>query len=245
MSSGTVSRRLPLRAPRSKGRGCRHGMGDGCAAGAVRRSRMRWNVGTHLRRAPIPRWHGRLQHLPHALARSPEMPRRRALAHPLPACHACLAIQLHGVNPPALPVAGKGYTGRVLLRRGETSPPLSWSTLAPPFPPDAWQISIMSGVPWIQTCSWRSRRRPPPGLRKRERHRTATRAEKGRILDEFVTVAKCHPHLGHRELRAARRLHPDRHVGRPTMEWSFEATVSGARQPVSRWAKANRARLRG
>ena len=85
----------------------------------------------------------------------------------------------------------------------------------------------------------------PPGLRKRERHRTATRAEKGRILDEFVTVAKCHPHLGHRELRVARRLHSDRHVGRPTMEWSFEATVSGERQPVSRWAKANRARLRG
>ena len=35
-----------------------------------------------------------------------------------------LAIQLHGVNPSALPVAGKGHTGRVLLRRGRTVPPL-------------------------------------------------------------------------------------------------------------------------
>ena len=38
----------------------------------------------------------------------PEMARRRALAHPVPARQADLAIQLHGVNPPALPVTGKG-----------------------------------------------------------------------------------------------------------------------------------------
>ena len=38
------------------------------------------------------------------------------------------------MNPPALPVAGKGHTGRVLLRRGRTAPPLPWSTFAPSFP---------------------------------------------------------------------------------------------------------------
>ena len=40
------------------------------------------------------------------------------------------------MNPPALPVVGKGHTGRVLLRRGRTAPPLPWSTFAPPFPPE-------------------------------------------------------------------------------------------------------------
>ena len=61
------------------------------------------------------------------------MARRRALAHPVPARQTDLAIQLHGVNPPALPVTGKGrQTGRVLLRRGGTIPPLPWSSFAPP-----------------------------------------------------------------------------------------------------------------
>ena len=36
------------------------------------------------------------------------MARRRALAHPVPARQTDLAIQLHGVNPPALPIIGKG-----------------------------------------------------------------------------------------------------------------------------------------
>ena len=72
------------------------------------------------------------------------MPRRRALAHPLPARQAYLAIQLHGMNPPALAlaVAGKGHTGRVLLRRGRTAPPLPWSTFAPPFPLDRAQVQL-------------------------------------------------------------------------------------------------------
>ena len=46
-------------------------------------------------------------------------------AHPVPARQADLAIKLHGVNPPALPVSGKGrQTGRVFLRRDGTVPPL-------------------------------------------------------------------------------------------------------------------------
>ena len=37
------------------------------------------------------------------------------------------------MNLPTLPVTGKGsQTGRVLLRRSGTVPPLPWSTFAPP-----------------------------------------------------------------------------------------------------------------
>ena len=58
---------------------------------------------------------------------------RGALAHPVPARQTDLAIQLHGMNLPTLPVTGKGsQTGRVLLRRSGTVPPLPWSTFAPP-----------------------------------------------------------------------------------------------------------------
>ena len=61
------------------------------------------------------------------------MARGRALAHPVPARQTDLAIQLHGMNLPTLPVTGKGsQTGRVLLRRSGTVPPLPWSTFAPP-----------------------------------------------------------------------------------------------------------------
>ena len=62
----------------------------------------------HRRRASVPRRNGEREHLPHALARDPEMARRRALAHPVPARQTNLAIQLHGVNPPTLPMTGKG-----------------------------------------------------------------------------------------------------------------------------------------
>ncbi len=41
------------------------------------------------------RWDRELEHLLHALARDPEMARRRALAHPVPARQTDLAIQLH------------------------------------------------------------------------------------------------------------------------------------------------------
>ena len=62
------------------------------------------------------------------------MARGRALAHPVPARRTDLAIQLHGMNPPTLPVTGKGSrSGRVLLRRSGTVPPLPWSAFAPPF----------------------------------------------------------------------------------------------------------------
>lgn len=62
------------------------------------------------------------------------MARARALAHPLTTTQTDLAIQLHGVNTPALPATGKGrHTGRVLLRRSGVIPPLPWSTFSPPF----------------------------------------------------------------------------------------------------------------
>ena len=49
----------------------------------------------HRRRAPVPRRNAEREHLPHALARDPEMARRRALAHRVPARQTDLAIQLH------------------------------------------------------------------------------------------------------------------------------------------------------
>ena len=65
---------------------------------------------------PIPRRNREAQHLLHALARDPEMTRRRALAHPVPTGETNLPIQLHGENAPALPAAGKGQSGRLLRR---------------------------------------------------------------------------------------------------------------------------------
>ena len=44
------------------------------------------------------------------------MTRRRALAHAIPTGETNLPIKLHGENTPALPVARKGQSGRVLLR---------------------------------------------------------------------------------------------------------------------------------
>ena len=66
--------------------------------------------------SPVPRRHREAQHLLHALARDPEMTRRRALAHAVPTGETDLPIELHGEYAPALPVARKGQSGRVLLR---------------------------------------------------------------------------------------------------------------------------------
>jgi hypothetical protein len=44
------------------------------------------------------------------------MPRRLTLAHAFSTNQANLSIKLHGENAPALPAAGKGQSGRVLLR---------------------------------------------------------------------------------------------------------------------------------
>ena len=73
---------------------------------------------THRRRASVPRRNGELQHLPHARARDPEMARRRALAHPVPAGQTDLAIQpprCESSRPP----------------RGRKGPP-HWKSFAPP-----------------------------------------------------------------------------------------------------------------
>ena len=73
-------------------------------------------------RSPIARRHRKAQHLLHALARNPEMKRRRTLAHPVPAGETDLPIKFHGMHAPALPVAGKGLSGRVLLRPQRDNP---------------------------------------------------------------------------------------------------------------------------
>jgi hypothetical protein len=70
----------------------------------------------HGRRPLIPGRNRKAEHLPHALARDPEVTRRRACAHPVPTGETNLPIQLHAENTPALPVARKGQSGRVLLR---------------------------------------------------------------------------------------------------------------------------------
>ena len=77
------------------------------------------------RRAPVSRRDREFDHLLHALARDPNVARRCTRAHPVPARQTDLAIELHSVNPPALPVTGKCcQTGRIFLRRSETIPPL-------------------------------------------------------------------------------------------------------------------------
>ena len=50
------------------------------------------------------------------------MKRRRTLAHPVPAGETDLPIKFHGMHAPALPVAGKGSSGRVLLRPQRDNP---------------------------------------------------------------------------------------------------------------------------
>ena len=67
-------------------------------------------------RPPIPRRYRKAQHLLHALARNPKMTCRLARTHPVPKGETNLQIQFHGENPPALPAARKGKSGRVLLR---------------------------------------------------------------------------------------------------------------------------------
>ena len=61
-------------------------------------------------RSPIARRHRKAQHLLHALARNPEMKRRRTLAHPVPASETNLPIKFHGMHAPALPVGDGFYT---------------------------------------------------------------------------------------------------------------------------------------
>jgi hypothetical protein len=82
---------------------------------------------------PVAGRHREAQHLLHALARDPEMTRRRALAHPVPTGETDLPIQIHGEDAPALPAVqerpkwptftppaarpSRRYRGRLLHRR--------------------------------------------------------------------------------------------------------------------------------
>ena len=59
---------------------------------------------------------------PVAGGRSPEMTRRRTLAHPVPAGETNLPIKFHGKHAPALAVAGKGLSGGVSLRPQRDNP---------------------------------------------------------------------------------------------------------------------------
>ena len=84
-------------------------------------------------RPPIARRYRKAQHLLHALARNPEMTRRRTHAHPVPARETDLPIQFHGMHAPA-PRRRKGSSGRVSLRPQRDNPPLPWTNFSPPFP---------------------------------------------------------------------------------------------------------------
>jgi hypothetical protein len=71
---------------------------------------------------PVARRNRERHHLPDAVARDVEMPRRLALAHALRASQTNLPVHVHDKDPPALPVARKGKGGR-LLRRPQRAHP--------------------------------------------------------------------------------------------------------------------------
>ncbi|CUH40056.1 hypothetical protein JSE7799_02785 [Jannaschia seosinensis] len=76
----------------------------------------------HGRRSPVS-WRNReRQHLLNAVARNPEVMRRRPLAHALRTGQSHLTIQVHGENPPALPAAREGKGGRLLRRPQQAHP---------------------------------------------------------------------------------------------------------------------------
>ena len=61
-------------------------------------------------------------HLRYAVARDVEMMRRLALAHPLGTGQSHSPIQVHGENPPTLPVARKGHGGPLSRRPQQAHP---------------------------------------------------------------------------------------------------------------------------
>src|SRR6056297_1512838 len=76
----------------------------------------------HGGRPPVSRRNRECHHLGYAVARDVEIPRRLALAHPLGTGQSHSPIQVHGENPPALPVARKGKGGRLLRRPQQAHP---------------------------------------------------------------------------------------------------------------------------
>ena len=66
--------------------------------------------------SPIPRRNRKAHDLLHAVARNPKITRRSPLAHAVSTGKTHLPIQIHGENTPALPVARKGQSGRLLRR---------------------------------------------------------------------------------------------------------------------------------
>ena len=73
-------------------------------------------------RPPISGRDRKRHHLADAVARDVEMPRRLSLAHALGTGQPNPPIQVHGENPPALPVARKGKGGRLLRRPQQGHP---------------------------------------------------------------------------------------------------------------------------
>ena len=71
---------------------------------------------------PVTGRHRKTQHLLHAVARNPEMTRRRTLTHAVSTSKTHLPIQFHGENTPALPAARKGQSGRLLRRPQQDHP---------------------------------------------------------------------------------------------------------------------------
>ena len=82
-------------------------------------------------------------HLADAVARDVEMPRGFSLAHALRTGQPNLPIQIHGENPPALPVARKGKGGRLLRRPQQAHP-------------DATVADFRTAVLRCGRCLWRT-----------------------------------------------------------------------------------------
>jgi hypothetical protein len=76
----------------------------------------------HGGRSPISRRNRKRHHLADAVARDVEMPSRLPLAHAFGTSQTNFPIQVHGENPPALPVARKGNGGRLLCRPQQGHP---------------------------------------------------------------------------------------------------------------------------
>lgn len=76
----------------------------------------------HGSRPPVSGRDRERHHLRHAVAREIEMPRRFSLSHAFRAGQPNLLIQVHGENPPALPVIRKGKRGRLSRRPRQRYP---------------------------------------------------------------------------------------------------------------------------
>jgi hypothetical protein len=117
---------------------------------------------------PIAGRHRERHHLGYAVARDAEMTRCLALAHSLGTGQSHSTVQVHGENPPALPVARKGKGGRLLRRPQKAHPAATvanfctavlsarsiwpWTPPPPTSAPSNSPPAAMATVPCCRTC---------------------------------------------------------------------------------------------